>query len=89
MSSASFRLVVITFGSDISPEALEIAAGNLKKANVAALAEVKRMDVKDFAVPEEKSIVVCNPPYGERLLDAREAELRRGGKPEVLMTIGC
>ncbi len=62
------------FGSDISPEALEIAAGNLKKANVASLAEVKQMDVKDFTVPEEKSIVVCNPPYGERLLDPREAE---------------
>ncbi len=62
------------FGSDISPEALEIATGNLKKANVASLAEVKRMDVKDFVVPEEKSIVVCNPPYGERLLDPREAE---------------
>ncbi len=62
------------FGSDISPEALEIAAGNLKKANVASLAEVKQMDVKDFVVPEEKSIVVCNPPYGERLLDPREAE---------------
>ena len=62
------------FGSDISPEALEIAAGNLKKANVAALAEVRQLDIKDFTVPEEKSIVVCNPPYGERLLDTQEAE---------------
>lgn len=62
------------FGSDISPEALEIAAGNLKKAGVAALAEVRQGDVKDFIVPKEKSIVVCNPPYGERLLDIREAE---------------
>ena len=62
------------FGSDISPEALEIAAGNLKKANVAALAEVCQLDIKDFTVPEEKSIVVCNPPYGERLLDTQEAE---------------
>ena len=31
------------------------------------------MDVRDFQVPEEKSIVVCNPPYGERLLDLQEA----------------
>ena len=62
------------FGSDISPDALEIAAGNLKKANVAALVEVRQLDIKDFTVPEEKSIVVCNPPYGERLLDTQEAE---------------
>ncbi len=62
------------FGSDISPEALEITAGNLKNARVSSLAELRRMDVRDFAPPEERSIVVCNPPYGERLLDREEAE---------------
>lgn len=62
------------FGSDISPEALEITAGNLKNARVSSLAELRRMDVRDFAPPEERSIVVCNPPYGERLLDRGEAE---------------
>lgn len=66
----SFR----AFGSDISEEALEITAGNLKKANVSSLAEIKKMDIRDFAVPRERSIVVCNPPYGERLLRPQEAE---------------
>ena len=62
------------FGSDISPEALEITAANLKNARVSSLAELRQMDVKDFKVPGEKSIVVCNPPYGERLLQPQEAE---------------
>lgn len=67
---AAFR----AFGSDISPEALEITAGNLKNAGVSSLAELRRMDVRDFVPPEERAIVVCNPPYGERLLDREEAE---------------
>lgn len=61
------------FGSDISPEALEITAANAKKANVAPLIQAAPGDVRDFAVPAEKSIVVCNPPYGERLLRPEEA----------------
>ena len=61
------------FGSDISPEALEISAGSAKRAEVSGLVELRQMDVRDFQVPEEKSIVVCNPPYGERLLDLQEA----------------
>lgn len=62
------------FGSDISPEALDISAGSAQKAKVSSLVELTRRDVKDFALPEEKSIVVCNPPYGERLLEREEAE---------------
>lgn len=62
------------FGSDIDPQALEITAANAKRAGVAPLLQTGIKDIKDFAVPEEKSIVVCNPPYGERLLRPREAE---------------
>ena len=62
------------FGSDIDPQALEITAGNVKKANVAPLIQTSLRDIREFAVPAEKSIVVCNPPYGERLLRSDEAE---------------
>ena len=67
---ATFRAV----GSDISPEALEISAGNAKKAGVAPMVETRLADIRDFTLPEEKSVVVCNPPYGERLLGQSEAE---------------
>ncbi|EKC77199.1 hypothetical protein LEA_04295, partial [human gut metagenome] len=30
-------------------------------------------DIADFK-PTPGSIVICNPPYGERMLDIREAE---------------
>ena len=67
---ATFRAV----GSDISPEALEISAGNAKKAGVAPMVETRLADIRDFTLPEERSVVVCNPPYGERLLGQSEAE---------------
>ena len=62
------------FGSDIDPEALAIAAGSVRRAGVAGLVRLKERDVRRFQTPEEKAIVVCNPPYGERLLDQREAQ---------------
>ena len=31
-------------------------------------------DVKDFYMPDEKGVVICNPPYGERLLDLKTAQ---------------
>ena len=59
-------------GSDLSPEAVEIARGNAAKAGVSQLLDISVMDMRNFSVPDQKSIVVCNPPYGERLLTPAE-----------------
>jgi len=67
---ASFR----AFGSDISDDAVALALSNAKKAGVASRITVKQSDVANFVPPEGKSIVVCNPPYGERMLELQEAE---------------
>ena len=42
---------------------------------------IEQADITKFAQPED-SIVICNPPYGERLLELREAEdiYRKMGK---------
>ena len=36
--------------------------------------KVYKADVRDFTPPEERCLIVTNPPYGERLLDIKEAE---------------
>lgn len=78
MSKVRKDVTFRAFGSDISPEALEISEGSARRAGVFNLLELRQMDVREFTVPGEKSIVVCNPPYGERLLDLQEArELSR------------
>ena len=61
------------YGSDIDPEALKIAEENAKRAGVEKYVTFKKADVKDFEPVTEKATVICNPPYGERLLDAEAA----------------
>ena len=47
---------------------------NAKKAGVAAHIRTKVQDISQFSLPTGRAIVVCNPPYGERLLEIKEAE---------------
>ena len=67
--SVSFR----GFGSDIDEAAVRLSIDNSKKANAETRLSFKRMDVKDFSLTDG-GIVICNPPYGERLSDIRTAE---------------
>lgn len=61
-------------GSDLSDEAVALSAANAKKAGVASRIEVAQRDIADFVPPKGKALVVCNPPYGERMLELQEAE---------------
>lgn len=60
------------FGFDIDPAAVALAAANAKLAGVGERCRFAVADVKAFA-PRPDSIVLTNPPYGERLGDAAEA----------------
>lgn len=62
------------YGSDIDSDAVGLSIQNAKKAGVADKIRFFRSDVKDVRAFTEKGIVMCNPPYGERLMDARSVE---------------
>lgn len=62
------------FGSDIDPKAIEIAKINAQRAGVSDMVDFSVGDVKKFAPKSEKGTLICNPPYGERLLDLNECE---------------
>jgi putative N6-adenine-specific DNA methylase len=62
------------FGSDIDPSAIEVARENAKRAGVERFIRFQVSDVKDVLLPEGRGILATNPPYGERILDVREAE---------------
>ena len=62
------------FASDIDAHALELAEANAERAGVADRIHFFRADIRDFAPQTERGTVICNPPYGERLLDVNEAE---------------
>ena len=61
------------FGADIDDAAVALTLDNAHKAGVKSRMTIEQADITSFKQPEN-SIVICNPPYGERLLELREAE---------------
>lgn len=70
---------------DIDPQAVELTKENAQKAKVASRIRVKQQDIIRYRAEDlgallaegslhKKAITLCNPPYGERLLDIQEAE---------------
>ena len=62
------------WGGDTDPAAVRIAQENAEKAEVAELIRFERADARMFSRTEPYGRIVCNPPYGERLMEKREAE---------------
>ena len=62
------------YGSDIDDEAISLTLQNAKKAGVADCIKATVLDIKDFKIPSERAKVITNPPYGERLLEIKQAE---------------
>ncbi len=61
------------YGFDIDDIAAELTRDNAKKAGVGSKLTVKQQDISKY-VPINGAITLCNPPYGERMLEIREAE---------------
>lgn len=62
------------YGYDIDGYAVELSAENAHKAGVAGKTDFELKGIEDFVLPSEDEVtVICNPPYGERLLDIKEA----------------
>lgn len=55
------------YGYDNNRQAVEIATDNVRAAGLSKDINIKLQDFKDFTQPAEKSIIVMNPPYGERI----------------------
>lgn len=68
--NGSYRI----FASDIDPMAVEISRANAKRAGVEGLIDFSVADAREFSRATERGVIVTNPPYGERLMEKREAE---------------
>lgn len=60
-------------GFDIDDAAVALTLDNAHKAGIKSRLKIEQADITKFSQPED-SIVICNPPYGERMLELREAE---------------
>ncbi len=62
----------IGYGFDTDPEAIALTLDNARKAGVEKYIQVRQRDIADFkAIPD--AVTVCNPPYGERMLELSDA----------------
>lgn len=57
-------------GSDIDPHSIDLCKKHAKKAGVMLNWAVR--PVSELQTAWEKGVLICNPPYGERLMDQKE-----------------
>ena len=62
------------WGGDIDPAAVEIARSNAVKADVEDLVRFEVADATRFHRSSDYGRIVTNPPYGERIMEKKEAE---------------
>ncbi len=62
------------YASDIDPKMVELARGNIRRADMGAHIKCFERDATKIVKAERRATIVCNPPYGERLSDIAEVE---------------
>ena len=61
-------------GSDIDDEVMSLARYHAREAGVEKDIHLQRMPMADISSRFKYGFIICNPPYGERLGEAREIE---------------
>jgi len=61
-------------GSDADPACVSLSFANARKAGVSDCVTFKDGDATKMSLPAENGILVCNPPYGERMMEQKEAQ---------------
>ena len=61
-------------GSDNDPKCISLAMANARKAGVADCIEFRDGDATKMSLPAQDGLIVCNPPYGQRMLEQQSAQ---------------
>lgn len=62
------------WASDIDPEMLKLTHANASRAGVDSHIRIFQTDATTIKKPDRRGSIVCNPPYGERMLEISQAE---------------
>ena len=63
-------------GSDNNPTVVMAARENLHMAGLAELVDLYQKNAEEVTPPAPKCLFICNPPYGERLMNEQEEKLK-------------
>ena len=61
-------------GSDNDPSCVSLAFANARKAGVSDCVDFKDGDATKLPLPADSGLIVCNPPYGERMMEQHSAQ---------------
>lgn len=61
-------------GSDNDPKCVSLSMANARKAGVADSITFRDGDATKMSLPADNGILVCNPPYGQRMLEQQSAQ---------------
>ena len=61
-------------GSDNDPKCVSLAMANARKAQVDNLIEFRDGDATKMDLPAQSGIIICNPPYGQRMGEQKDAQ---------------
>ncbi len=63
------------YGCDRNERVIEKAFTNITNANVDDMIKIRTCDFRDFTPPEQKGVIIINPPYGEKMFNDELAVL--------------
>ena len=69
-----FRGEYRILGSDNDPKCVSLAMANARKAGVGELIRFQDGDATKLPLPAQEGILICNPPYGERMMEQQSAQ---------------
>ena len=61
-------------GSDNDPMCVSLSMANARKAGVVDCITFKDGDATKLSLPAESGIIICNPPYGQRMMEQSSAQ---------------
>lgn len=61
-------------GSDNDPKCVSLSMANARKAGVGDVIQFRDGDATKMSLPAPEGILICNPPYGERMLERQSAQ---------------
>lgn len=72
--SREFRGDYRILGSDNDPKCVSLSMANARKAGVGELIRFQDGDATKLSLPAQEGILICNPPYGERMMEQQSAQ---------------
>ena len=61
-------------GSDNDPKCVSLSMANARKAGVGDVIQFKDGDATKMSLPSDSGILICNPPYGQRMMEQQSAQ---------------